>query len=74
MTVRIFPLLLFLFVQIQSQTGAKVMFIEVVNENAEFLEQRYADAAAFNPDYAGQCAVSSVSFSFYQSLSNTMLI
>lgn len=50
--------------QIQSQTGAKVMFIEVVNENAEFLEQRYADAAAFNPDYAGQCASASVRFLF----------
>lgn len=47
--------------QIQQQTGAKVMFIEVINEDVKFLENQYQDAAALNPDYAGQNAAASVS-------------
>lgn len=48
-------------IQIQQQTGAKVMFIEVINEDVKFLENQYQDAAALNPDYAGQTTAASVS-------------
>ena len=37
------------------------MFIEVVNEDVEFLERQYADAASHNPDYAGKMHSKSVS-------------
>lgn len=40
--------------QLQAQTGAKVMFIEVINEDVDFLNRQYADTVALNPDYAGQ--------------------
>ncbi|KAJ1430670.1 6-phosphofructo-2-kinase-domain-containing protein, partial [Ochromonadaceae sp. CCMP2298] len=38
---------------VQASTGAKVMFIEVVNEDVSFLDRQYSDAASLSPDYAG---------------------
>jgi len=45
---------------IQERTGAKVMFIEVINENAQFLENQCQAAAATGPDYQGKSSASSV--------------
>lgn len=36
------------------------MFIEVINENVQFLEDQCMAAAALNPDYAGLSPSSSV--------------
>jgi hypothetical protein len=49
-----------MLVQVQAQTGAKTMFIEVINDDVSFLERQYADAAALNPDYAGRSSQHSV--------------
>ena len=45
---------------IQERTGAKVMFIEVINENTQFLENQCQAAAATGPDYQGKSSACSV--------------
>ena len=43
------------------KTGAKVMFIEVINEDLGFLESQYKSTAAKSQDYSSRSLTSSVS-------------
>lgn len=46
--------------KIHTETGAKVMFIEVINEDVKFLENQYNVIANRSPEYAGMSASSSL--------------
>jgi hypothetical protein len=45
--------------------GAKVMFIEVYNEDEQFLASHYRSTVQYSADYAGLCDISSVCDSIF---------
>jgi hypothetical protein len=47
------------------EVGSRVCFIEVINEDPDFLLQQYAQVAETSPDYAGYDREAAVSGFFF---------
>ena len=42
-----------LFINTMQKTGAKILFVNVENDNPQFLDAQIADVALTSPDYKG---------------------